>query len=625
MDSIYQTYLDNLTHAFQLSKPQIQEGMTQDEIIGVIRSSAEGLFRIHQENDRILKEILFSREAKDLTLEEVDNLKELADALFNYNRSADMGIAHYIHRLLYEYAKEQQDIDLEVRELYHMAITLLYMNVSHSASGTDMFTQQVGQYFGAGAAYLDRYEELENPETRSYILRCLGNMKFSLKSKGNASSLEELRDDWNAYMAVFDRAMGIFQSPHYREKDPDIPWDHFIYTMHYDRVKYLSSLRSHPDPDIAQAVMESADYVYRHQEQIARAKEKNVGVRTQYVYDAARYHAGLLPISTLTGTLLHICESADLHNFSGDNIWAVLNCPLYLFHYSTLLPEPEQEKLAPRLEKIRQNQREFLFLLPKNEYASQVAQALQAIATYIPENDQGFSLRILDYILACHAPTFVHSTMVALLSRRVCQQLLEKAPECLDGVFGFARATEHRDELMEQTFRCGLYHDLGKCMLLNYVGLYSRRLLDEEFACIKLHTTLGCSLLTLLNMSDISEVAHYHHCTFDGTGGYPAHVTACPDRVRPIVDIITVVDCLDAGTDNVGRSYAAAKTYGQIISELRQGKGTRYAPYIVELFDDPAFFQEMEQLIQSTRLRVYLDAYQDNSPALKETVSSAEV
>lgn len=215
--------------------------------------------------------------------------------------------------------------------------------------------------------------------------------------------------------------------------------------------------------------------------------------------------------------------------------------------------------------------------------------------------------------------------MVALLSRRVCQQLLEKTPERLDNVFGFARATEHRDKLMEQTFRCGLYHDLGKCMLLNYVGLYSRRLLDEEFACIKLHTTLGCSLLNLLNMSDISEVAHYHHCTFDGTGGYPAHVTACPDRVRPIVDIITVVDCLDAGTDNVGRSYAAAKTYQQIVSELRQGKGTRYAPYIVELFDDPEFYDEMDHLIQSTRLRVYLDAYQDNSPALKETVSSAEV
>lgn len=625
MDSIYQTYLDNLTHAFELSKPQVREDMSQDEIIDVIRDSAEGLFRIHQENDRILEEILFSRKAEDLTVEEVEQLKKLADALFNYNRSADMGVAHYIHRLLYSYAKMQQDIDLEVRELYHMAITLLYMNISHSGSGTDMFSKQVGQYFGAGAAYLDRYEELENPETRSYILRCLGNMKFSLKSKGSASSLEALRDDWNAYMAVFDRAMDIFQSPHYRDKDPDIPWDHFIYTMHYDRVKYLSGLRSHPDPAIAQAVMESADYVYRHQEQIARAKEKNVGVRTQYVYDAARYHAGLLPISKLTDTLLHICESADLHDFSGDNIWAVLNCPLYLFHYSNLLPEPEQEALAPRLEKIRQNQREFLFLLPKNEYASQVAQALQSMALYIPENDQAFSLRILDYILACHAPTFVHSTMVALLSKRVCRQLLDRSPEHLNGAFGFETATAHREDLIEQTFRCGLYHDLGKCMLLNYVGLYSRKLLDEEFACIKLHPTLGCSLLNMLDMSDISDAAYYHHCTYDGTGGYPLHLTSCPQRVRPIVDIITVVDSLDAGTDNVGRSYAAAKTFEQIVSELRRGKGTRYAPYIVELFDDPAFFKEMDQLIQSTRLQVYLDAYRDNSSALKEAISSTQV
>ena len=157
-------------------------------------------------------------------------------------------------------------------------------------------------------------------------------------------------------------------------------------------------------------------------------------------------------------------------------------------------------------------------------------------------------------------------------------------------------------------------------MILSYVGLYTRRLLNEEFACIKLHTVFGCTLLSSLDMEDISSVSHYHHCTYDGTGGYPLLLTTCPQRVRPIVDMITVVDSLDAGTDNVGRSYAAAKTYGQIVSELRQGKGTRYAPYIVELFDDPAFYSELQRLIQDNRLQVYLNAYRgrDSSPSPAE-------
>lgn len=247
-----------------------------------------------------------------------------------------------------------------------------------------------------------------------------------------------------------------------------------------------------------------------------------------------------------------------------------------------------------------------------------MAQALQAISAYVPETDSNFSLRLLDYILACHAPTFVHSSMVALLAKRVCQQLLDKNPACLDGAFGLDRAEEHRAELIELAYQSGLYHDLGKCMLLNYVGLYTRRLLDEEFACIKLHTTLGCNLLLSLGMEDISNVSHYHHCTYDGTGGYPLHLTTCPARVRPIVDIITVVDSLDAGTDNVGRSYAAAKTYEQIVAELQRGKGARYAPQVVELFDDPDFYQEIGQFIVKERNLVYLTAYRSQPETEKD-------
>lgn len=620
MDRLYQTYLDNLTRAFDLSKPQIASDMSDEQIIRVIRENADALFHIHQENDDILNQILFSRKGETLTDQEAESLKELAGALFNYNRSPDMGIAYYIHRLLYDYAQYHQDLDLTIRELYYQGITLLYMNLHHSDSGTDMFSQQVGDFFMAGAAYMDRYEELTSPETRAFVLRCLGNTKYASRSRGGASTMEELREDWPRYMSGFTRAMEVFYSPHYRRLDPELPWEHYIYTMHYDRVKYLSALRSVLDPEVSAAVLESAEYVYRNQAESAKAKEKNVGVRTQYVYSAARYHAGIASAEELMEALFQICEGGDLHDFSGDNIWAILYCPEYLLFYSKHLPPERQKALRPRLDEVLRRQREFLFLLPKNEYATQVSESVQAIASYVPEEDEGFSNRLLDYILACHPPTYVHSNMVAILARRVCEELLRKDPQRLRGVFGIQSVQEHEAELLESAYQSGLYHDLGKCMILSYVGLYTRRLLNEEFACIKLHTVFGCTLLSSLDMEDISSVSHYHHCTYDGTGGYPLLLTTCPQRVRPIVDMITVVDSLDAGTDNVGRSYAAAKTYGQIVSELRQGKGTRYAPYIVELFDDPAFYSELQRLIQDNRLQVYLNAYRgrDSSPSPAE-------
>ena len=104
-------------------------------------------------------------------------------------------------------------------------------------------------------------------------------------------------------------------------------------------------------------------------------------------------------------------------------------------------------------------------------------------------------------------------------------------------------------------------------------------------------------------------MAFYHHRSFNGIGGYPAGQGECPVSVRRIVDIITVVDALDAGTDNVGRSYAAAKTYEQLVEELRAGRGTRYAPEVVALLDDSDFYQEVRQCLADSRHQAYLDAY----------------
>ena len=615
MKTLYETYAGNLTAACALVKPQVTPDMSPEQIIETIRACAAQLHQIHQENDRILQEILFSKSAGTLTAEEARELSELAGKLFNYNRSPDTGVAYRIHKLLYEYAQYHQDTDLIIRELYFQGITLLYLNVRDTSLGANLFIDQIGACFRAGAAYLDQYEQLENPETRGYIIRCLGNTKYGLESfqGGNTGKADhDFSSSWGDYMECFSRTMEIVESPYYREMNPEIPWDSFIYTMHYDRTQFLTALRERPDPAIAQAVMNSAAYVYRHQEQIAKVKSRAIGVRTQYVYAAARYHAGLCSVQELMDVLFNMCESAGLQDFSGDNIWTILYTPEYLMAYAGDLTEQEREAVRPRLERAFDKQKEFLFLLPRNEYAVQVSRTMQTISRFVSTQDTQFNQQLLDYILACHPPTFVHSKVVALLARRLCQRMAETAPALLDGLFGIrapADSPQDMDRLLDMAYRCGLYHDLGKCMLLSYVGLYSRRLLDEEFACIKLHPAFGCGLLEALAMPDTAMAAYYHHCAYDRQGGYPHYSRECPAAVRRIVDIITVVDALDAGTDNVGRSYAAAKTYEQLVEELRAGRGSRYAPEVVDLLDDPGFCRETGQFLIDSRYQVYIDAY----------------
>lgn len=617
MTGPYETYLHNIIAAQALAKPRISPDMSGDQIIAAIRSGAEQLFQIHQENDRILKEILFSRTPEDLTAEEVRQLSELADALFNHNRSPDVGVAYRIHRLLYAYAQRIQDRDLTIRELYFQGITLMYLNVRDSKLGLDLFVDDIRRYFEAGAAYMDQHEDISDPQTRAYIIRCMGNLKYGMTSyRGSPSPKGELhmRDGWEDYMACFDRTMAVIQSPHYRSLNPEIPWDSFAYAMHYDRTEFLTVLQHHQDPVIAQAMLESAQFIQAYQAQSANVQERFVSSRTtRYTCLAARYHAGLAPLEELLEALYDMCEEADIHDFSGDNIWVILWAPEYLLTYAHRLSPEDLLRWEPRLQHVIEKQKEYLFLLPRNEYSLQVSRSLQNIISQSTETDEQFKRRILDYILTCHAPTFVHSKMVALLTQRFCQQMLRVDPALLDGTLDLPqgpRYPENRKILLEMAYLCGLYHDLGKCMLLNSVGMYSRSLLDEEFLCIQHHPIFGCNLLESLGMSSISSVSFFHHRSYDGAGGYPRGSRPLAENIRRIVDIVTVVDSLDAGTDNIGRSYAAAKTYDQLVEELIRGSGTRYAPEVVALLEDETFRREIKDFILTNRIAVYLDVYQ---------------
>lgn len=610
----YQTYLDNMTAVRALVRPRLAPNLPDDDVIAAIHANAIRLFTLHRQNDAILDEILFSRRPETLSAEDAASLSELADALFNFSRSPDVGIAYRIHQLLYNYAIVHQDLDLKIRELYFQGITLHYLNVRNLDSDVNLFVDKIGEYFRAGAAYLEQYEEIANPETRAYIIRCLSNLKYGLRSiqGGSGRKSHALIEGWREYMDVFNRAMAVMESPHYREMNPDIPWDKFCYTMHYDRTQFLTSLRSGFYPDVAKAVLESAEYIYQHQEQGSKSGEKAVDIRTEYIYAAARYHNGEIGLEELLRVLLSICEESRLEDYSGDNIWALLTCPEYLKHYARFLPMERQNSLGWRIQRILDKQTNFLFHMPPNEYAMHISRTLQATAEHASSQDAHFSYQILNYLLACHPPTYVHSKVVAALTRRICAQFVRTNPEKLDGMFGMRHPASDPvalDALFEQAYFAGLYHDMGKCMLLSYVGQYSRRLLDEEFACIKLHPNFGSTLLQNLRMRDLAYAAGLHHRFYDKQGGYPADTSECPISAGLIVDIITVVDSLDAGTDNVGRSYAASKTYEQLIEELREGKGHRYAPDVVALFDDPEFYEQTKLFLDESRQNAYLSAY----------------
>lgn len=115
----------------------------------------------------------------------------------------------------------------------------------------------------------------------------------------------------------------------------------------------------------------------------------------------------------------------------------------------------------------------------------------------------------------------------------------------------------------------GLLHDLGKALVPDHVLGRDGPLDPEERRLISRHDHDGAELCAILGAPrDIVECVRAHHRRADGAddAGPP------PLGAR----IIRVADALSVMT--TGRTYSAARTYAQALSELRSARGTLFDP-----------------------------------------------
>ncbi|WP_138754593.1 HD-GYP domain-containing protein [Paenibacillus sinopodophylli] len=195
----------------------------------------------------------------------------------------------------------------------------------------------------------------------------------------------------------------------------------------------------------------------------------------------------------------------------------------------------------------------------------------------------------------------------ALLEERVQQrteQLQQAQYEILE-LFG--RAAEYRDDMTGMhtqrvgklskriAIRLGLseqqseliamaapLHDIGKIGIPDQILLKPGRFEPEEFEQMKLHTTIGASILegSSFDVIKMAEtITRSHHEKWDGTG-YPQGLSgeAIPVEAR----IVALADFYDALTHE--RPYKKAWTSLEAIQEVEVQRGKHFDPSIVEAF-----------------------------------------
>ena len=91
--------------------------------------------------------------------------------------------------------------------------------------------------------------------------------------------------------------------------------------------------------------------------------------------------------------------------------------------------------------------------------------------------------------------------------------------------------------------------------------------------------------------------------------------------VRFFIDLIRLGDAMEAATDRLDRNYRVAKSFQELLTELKVGCGSYYNPELVDLIvKDKDLRADLEYLLETGRRRWMLRDWMRQRDRMRRTV-----
>jgi len=125
----------------------------------------------------------------------------------------------------------------------------------------------------------------------------------------------------------------------------------------------------------------------------------------------------------------------------------------------------------------------------------------------------------------------------------------------------------------------GLLHDIGKCSTPESILSKPGKLIDEEWALVHVHAKQGYEILDGASFPwPVADMALHHHERLDGSG-YPDGISG--DELSLENRILGVCDVVESMISF--RPYRPARSIEEVLEEIKDGKGTKYDPAVVDI------------------------------------------
>jgi HD-GYP domain-containing protein (c-di-GMP phosphodiesterase class II) len=144
--------------------------------------------------------------------------------------------------------------------------------------------------------------------------------------------------------------------------------------------------------------------------------------------------------------------------------------------------------------------------------------------------------------------------------------------------------------------RVALFHDIGKLHeALTDIFHDPSKLTPEERRAVMTHPQRGAEVLAPLSAfyPDLGKGVAAHHERWDGTG-YPRGLKG--RRIPLTARVVAIADSFDAITHR--RRYSHARSFGEAVAAIAEGRGTQFDPELVDLFLSAPVLAQIEKAMR---------------------------
>ncbi len=615
----FEGYVSRMEEIRRLSSPNLGELNSADEYSERLRHNFERIGVLAGENRKMLDQDLFPLldSEKELTEEQIESMTSLGEALMDASdlEMLDLPIMSLISNRLMEDAQKKDELshllrqlDIEIATCYSMMnMTERIVTCPKVSEGFREKGMAIGKFF---LSFLDKdkFQKLDE-KSRELVLT---NSRYAIVF------YEGLRCDSGANrenLFLIDKMLEISEDPFYLESVPGFDWNYFIYRT----LQYAASGTDYNNE--REFSGEELAKISEYSDRMEQMMESDPAYFTEldrdlYIHHLAvrnRYLVGKIDRKTYQEKLLSLYRKRNKDIRDDQMLFENILFPV---DYICIL-DPENMTAEERmtLKGMYQDICAYILGVPNVSVFSYLLEFFAAIIRYFIEIPSGltFERMVLQCLAALHPPTYIHSMMVGQLTECMCGHLLKIRPDLFLGICGCQKLEEvntRKASILDFAYHAALCHDFGKIPIIDTIFVYGRKLLDFEFNIIRQHPQMGYEMLISHELTrTYADVARGHHRWYDNSRGYPEEFDTSKSPVKTIIDLVMCADCMDAATDSVGRSYNKGKTLQHFLEEVNEGVGTRYAPWLLELFDSEHVRRDVEYLLTSGRQQNYRETY----------------